>query len=56
MQGYLFSKPLPPAQLASLLRSAPMLVSPPLQPAAGDAAEKSTRRSRPKRATAQAAR
>lgn len=43
MQGYLFSRPLPPAELASLLRSAPMLVSPPLQPAA-DAAAKRGRR------------
>lgn len=34
MQGYLFSKPLPPAGLAGLLRSAPILVSPPLQPGA----------------------
>jgi sensor c-di-GMP phosphodiesterase-like protein len=34
LQGYLFSKPLPPQQLADLLRSAPLMVSPPLQPAA----------------------
>jgi EAL domain-containing protein (putative c-di-GMP-specific phosphodiesterase class I) len=34
MQGYLFSKPVPPEQLADLLRSAPLLVSPPLQPVA----------------------
>ena len=34
MQGYLFSKPVPPQQLADLLRSAPLMVSPPLQPAA----------------------
>ena len=54
MQGYLFSKPLPPAQFASLLRSAPMLVSPPLQPAVGDAAEKPGRRSKPRRPTARA--
>ena len=33
MQGFLFSKPVPPQQLADLLRSAaPVLVSPPLQP------------------------
>jgi EAL domain-containing protein (putative c-di-GMP-specific phosphodiesterase class I) len=32
MQGYLFSKPLPSGQLADLLRAAPLLVSPPLQP------------------------
>jgi diguanylate cyclase (GGDEF)-like protein len=47
MQGYLFSKPLPPAQLASLLRSAPMLASPPLQPAADAPAKKSGRRPKP---------
>jgi diguanylate cyclase (GGDEF)-like protein len=34
MQGFLFSKPLPPRELAELLRSAPALSSPPLQPAA----------------------
>jgi diguanylate cyclase (GGDEF)-like protein len=34
MQGFLFSRPLPPDQLADLLRPAPRLVSPPLQPAA----------------------
>jgi EAL domain-containing protein (putative c-di-GMP-specific phosphodiesterase class I) len=32
MQGFLFSKPLPPQLLADLLRSAPLLVSPPLKP------------------------
>src|SRR5215813_12373280 len=32
MQGYLFSKPLPAGELASLLQSAPLLGSPPLQP------------------------
>jgi diguanylate cyclase (GGDEF)-like protein len=32
MQGYLFSKPLPPGELADLLRSQPALTSPPLQP------------------------
>jgi predicted signal transduction protein with EAL and GGDEF domain len=31
-QGFLFSKPLPPERLAALLRSTPVLVSPPLQP------------------------
>jgi EAL domain-containing protein (putative c-di-GMP-specific phosphodiesterase class I) len=36
MQGFLISKPLVPRQLAALLRSAPLLVSPPLQPATGD--------------------
>jgi diguanylate cyclase (GGDEF)-like protein len=39
MQGFLFSRPLPPQQLAALLRSAPLLVSPPLQPASGEAQE-----------------
>jgi diguanylate cyclase (GGDEF)-like protein len=52
MQGYLFSKPLPAAQLASLLRSAPVLVSPPLQPAADDATAKPGRRSKPRRTSA----
>jgi diguanylate cyclase (GGDEF)-like protein len=32
MQGYLFSKPLPPCELAKLLRTTPVLASPPLQP------------------------
>jgi EAL domain-containing protein (putative c-di-GMP-specific phosphodiesterase class I) len=48
MQGYLFSKPLPPGKLASLLRSAPVLVSPPLQPAADGGMEKSGRRPKPR--------
>jgi EAL domain-containing protein (putative c-di-GMP-specific phosphodiesterase class I) len=56
MQGYLFSKPLPPAELASLLRLAPMPVSPPLQPTADDAAEKPGRRSKPIGAAAHGAR
>ncbi|MDP1883715.1 MAG: EAL domain-containing protein, partial [Bradyrhizobium sp.] len=56
MQGYLFSKPLPPAQLASLLRSAPVLVSPPLQPAAGDVTAKPGRRSKPGRTSARVSR
>jgi diguanylate cyclase (GGDEF)-like protein len=52
MQGYLFSRPLPPEQLADLLRPAPLLVSPPLQPATPDAPQKpSVRRSRPGKAT-----
>jgi EAL domain-containing protein (putative c-di-GMP-specific phosphodiesterase class I) len=47
MQGYLFSRPVPPEQLADLLRPAPLLVSPPLQPATGDAPRTpSVRRSR----------
>jgi diguanylate cyclase (GGDEF)-like protein len=44
MQGYLFSRPVPPQQLAELLRSAPLHVSPPLQPSA--APEKSVPRSK----------
>jgi diguanylate cyclase (GGDEF)-like protein len=51
MQGYLFSKPVPPRQLAELLRSPPLLASPPLQPAT-DAPNKLARRSRQTSATA----
>jgi diguanylate cyclase (GGDEF)-like protein len=36
MQGYLFSRPVPPRELAELLQSAPVLVSPPLQPKSDD--------------------
>ncbi len=50
MQGFLFSKPVSPRELAELLRSPPALASPPLQPAAGDGPLKSRRR--PKRKTA----
>jgi EAL domain-containing protein (putative c-di-GMP-specific phosphodiesterase class I) len=50
MQGYLFSKPLPPQQLADLLRSAPVLVSPPLQPGAQPAAAEPASQSRRKSA------
>jgi diguanylate cyclase (GGDEF)-like protein len=46
MQGFLFSKPLPASQVADLLRSASLVVAPPLQPAAGAAPEKSTPRSK----------
>jgi diguanylate cyclase (GGDEF)-like protein len=46
MQGFLFSKALPPQELASLLGAAPLLVSPPLQPAASTAPGKSAARSR----------
>jgi EAL domain-containing protein (putative c-di-GMP-specific phosphodiesterase class I) len=46
MQGFLFSKPLPAQQMADLLRSAPLLLSPPLQPEADAAPEKSRSRSR----------
>ena len=38
MQGFLFSKPLPARQMADLLRTESLLVSPPLQPEAGNAA------------------
>jgi EAL domain-containing protein (putative c-di-GMP-specific phosphodiesterase class I) len=48
MQGFLFSRPLPPDQLADLLRPTPRLVSPPLQPAAGsDPDQSSVRQSGP---------
>jgi EAL domain-containing protein (putative c-di-GMP-specific phosphodiesterase class I) len=46
MQGFLFSKPLPPRQFADLLRRAPVVVSPPLQPAEDVAPDKSIQRSR----------
>ncbi len=39
MQGFLFSKPLPPKQMADLLRAEPALASPPLQPDAGSGLE-----------------
>jgi diguanylate cyclase (GGDEF)-like protein len=52
MQGYLFSKPVPPEQLADLLRPAPVTVSPPLQPAGDAAPESPASRSRRKKATA----
>jgi diguanylate cyclase (GGDEF)-like protein len=48
MQGFLFSKAVPPQELAALLRSAPLLLSPPLQPVAA-APEQSAARSRLKR-------
>ncbi len=48
MQGFLFSKPVPPRQLAELLRSAPLLVSPPLSPATA-ARQKSAPRSKLKK-------
>ncbi len=49
MQGYLFSKPLPPRELAELLRSTPMPSSPSLQPA-DEEMEQSDLRSGRKRA------
>ncbi|MBN8988046.1 MAG: GAF domain-containing protein [Rhizobiales bacterium] len=42
MQGFLFSKPLPPQQMADMLRAAPVLASPPLQPEAGDAVQQAS--------------
>jgi diguanylate cyclase (GGDEF)-like protein len=51
MQGFLFSKPVPPQQLAELLQSAPLMTSPSLQPAASAAPEKPTPRSRLKSAS-----
>jgi len=48
-QGYLFSRPLPPGQLAALLRSAPVLVSPPLQPEPPTGAKAGVRRKSPNR-------
>jgi len=44
MQGFLFSKPLPPTQMADLLRVAPLHASPPLQPDSGAAAAESPSR------------
>jgi predicted signal transduction protein with EAL and GGDEF domain len=46
MQGFLFSKPLPPREMADLLRGAPGLASPPLQPDANDGPEQPVTRSR----------
>jgi EAL domain-containing protein (putative c-di-GMP-specific phosphodiesterase class I) len=50
MQGFLFSKPVPPQQLAELLRSPPLLASPPLQPEASVRPRKTPGRSRLKSA------
>ena len=36
MQGFLISKPVPPREMAELLRSTPQLASPPLQPEGSD--------------------
>jgi EAL domain-containing protein (putative c-di-GMP-specific phosphodiesterase class I) len=55
MQGFLFSKPLPPLQVADLLGSASHVVAPPLQPAASAAPEKSTPPSRRRSAASQQA-
>jgi predicted signal transduction protein with EAL and GGDEF domain len=55
MQGFLFSRPLPPEGLADLLRPAPQLASPPLQPAtAGEIGRPSVRRLGPGNAVRQA--
>jgi diguanylate cyclase (GGDEF)-like protein len=55
MQGFLFSRPLPPEGLADLLRPAPQLASPPLQPATADEIGRpSARRSGPGKAAWQA--
>src|SRR5882757_8758256 len=43
MQGFLFSKPLPPRQMADLLRISPLHASPPLQPEAAAVAAESGR-------------
>ena len=56
MQGFLFSRPLPPEALADLLRPSPPSASPPLQPAsADDIGKPSARRSEPDVAARQAA-
>jgi EAL domain-containing protein (putative c-di-GMP-specific phosphodiesterase class I) len=49
MQGFLLSRPVPPEQLADLLRPTPLLVSPPLQPAKGHGLMPAPRRSRVKK-------
>ena len=46
MQGFLFSEPIPPRQVADLLRPTTAVVAPPLQPSASDAVEKPVPRSR----------
>jgi diguanylate cyclase (GGDEF)-like protein len=51
MQGYLFSRPVPPEQMANLLRPVPLLISPPLQPATGEKSEKPVRESKSAKAT-----
>ena len=56
MQGFLFSKAVLPQQLADLLRSAPCLPSPPLQPLSCAGPQKPARRSRRKKPSAQATR
>jgi hypothetical protein len=46
MQGFLFSEPVPPRQVADLLRPASAMVAPPLQPLDSEAPENSVSRSR----------
>jgi EAL domain-containing protein (putative c-di-GMP-specific phosphodiesterase class I) len=46
MQGFLFSEPVPPRQVADLLRPASAVVAPPLQPSDSEAPENSVSRSR----------
>jgi EAL domain-containing protein (putative c-di-GMP-specific phosphodiesterase class I) len=53
MQGFLFSRPLPSDQMADLLRPAPQMVAPPLQPATGgDLDRPSAGRSKPRKSQA----
>jgi len=49
IQGFLFSRPVPPERLANLLRSPPALVSPPLQPEFTTSPKVRVRRKGPKR-------
>jgi predicted signal transduction protein with EAL and GGDEF domain len=56
MQGFLFSRPQPSDQMANLLRPAPQMVAPPLQPVAGgDLKKPAPRRSKPRKSARQAA-
>jgi EAL domain-containing protein (putative c-di-GMP-specific phosphodiesterase class I) len=50
MQGFLLSRPVPPEQLADLLRPTPLLFSPPLQPTKGHGLTPAPPRSRVKKA------
>jgi diguanylate cyclase (GGDEF)-like protein len=50
MQGFLFSRPIRPEQLADLLRPAPLLLSPPLQPQTDEGLEMPAKQSRLKKA------
>jgi diguanylate cyclase (GGDEF)-like protein len=50
MQGYLFSQPVPPRELAKLLRSPPLLASPPLQPEGQGASDRSGKPRKAKKA------